>query len=197
MGASNITGIVSDSCECIIPVQFDCEESNAFWGDECIDDEGDEGQVDFNCECDTGFLNISVDLNNSANIQIGKTENSILNFHIIPLSEGFAVRVQPGSDIQILDSSTFGYPDALDIDSEISNINIWSTDSNFVLGTTVGHGGQFEGAGKKYLGFRLLDNNNTYYGWVSLENNNGSTLLLIDNYQIKFESDEPILAGQN
>jgi len=191
-------GRIGENCECVTEQssEFDCVDLSASFGDICRDEADNLGRINLDCECTIGIINTEVDINKSANINFGRTENTFLNFEIIPLSTGHAVRVQPRSDIQIMDSSTFGYPNALTAGEEISASSDWSTGGNFVLGTSVGNAGNFEGAGIRYLGFRINDDNNYYYGWVELDNNVGNTLLTISNYGINYIAGESIVAGE-
>ena len=72
----------------------------------------------------------------------------------------------------------------------------WSVDNNFVLGTSVGNAGLFEGNGLKYLGFRILNNGKYQYGWISINNNQGNNCVEIESYAINLTNGQPILAGQ-
>jgi len=137
-------------------------------------------------------IDIKITPNNSIKIK------SKLYFEIITLNEEtYASRVQPTSDlVQILDSSTFGYPDALELNDVINENSSRSVDNNFVLGTSVGNAGLFEGNGLKYLGFRILNNGEYQYGWISLINNQGNDCLEIKSYAINLTNEQPILAGQ-
>ncbi len=143
------------------------------------------------------IMEINVTPENSYTFNLPDLENTFLHFEIIELSTGYAVRVQPSSTVQILDSSTFGYPDALKEDELIDADREWSTDGNFVLGTSVGNGGLFEGNGQRYLGFRVLGNGDGdfQYAWVLLNNNVGNTNLKILSYGVNQTSGNSIQAG--
>lgn len=121
-----------------------------------------------------------------------------LVFEIITLSEEtYASRVHPIDEtIQILDNSTYGYPNALELDEIINEEQSWSMENNFVLGTSVGNGGLFEGSGLKYLGFRIVNGGEYQYGWVSIINNEGNTCVEIKEYAVNLTSGRGILAGQ-
>jgi hypothetical protein len=177
---------------------FDCLDLNANIGDQCTDDLDDVGQIGLDCECVSGILDrISHIDAPPIYIDLGITENSFLYFDVEPLSNGHFVSVRPGLDVQILDSSTFGYPDALELGDIISEASAWSTETNFVLVTSVGSAGSFEDAGERYLGFKITDNEDIYYGWVSLENNTASTAFYINRFWINYNSGEFIEAGED
>ena len=75
-----------------------------------------------------------------------------------------------------MDASTFGYPDALNcgdiVDGPYSS-------GNAVLGTDVGGGGSFSGAGLKFLGLKM-NVDGGYLGWISLEVAGNNTIILCD-----------------
>jgi len=88
-------------------------------------------------------------------------------FEIFPLSgSSTAARVVSLWDSYVMDASTFGYPDALKcgdiVDGPYSS-------GNAVLGTDVGGGGSFTGAGLKFLGLKMDVDGESYLGWISLE----------------------------
>lgn len=108
----------------------------------------------------------------------------------------YASRVHPNAKVQILDNSTYGYPDALNLDESINSEQNWSDRNNFVLGTSIGNGGIFEGKGLRYLGFRILNNGEYQYGWIALINNEGNTCVEIESYAVNTTIGKSILAGQ-
>ena len=88
-------------------------------------------------------------------------------FEILPLSgEMNAARVLSLGNARVMDSSTFGYPDALDFGDEVTEPY---SGGNAVLGTDVGGGGQFSGLGPKYLGLKLERFGESHLAWLSLE----------------------------
>lgn len=194
-----LTGIVTEDCICEDSINYDCPELKLNFGDSCVVDAPIPGTLDFNCQCDLGEINQAIGSDSGVEkveIIVGGLPTHYLTFEIISLSTGHAVRVKSSNNVQILDSSTFGYPDALDLDAEISETAIWSTGNNFVLGTSVGNGGLFEGAGVKHLGFRVEREGVYHYSWVSLENLSGNTTLNIFRTALNYVANESILAGR-
>ncbi len=187
-------GLLMVSCK----EEFDCDGINRNIGDECIDGTEEIGQVGLNCECVTGNVQTTVDLNNSAIISFDISHNSSLEFFITAAPEGFTAFVNPLSDVQIIADPMLGYPFALEMGSRISEISFWSVDSNnLVLGNSVEFGGNFNGAGEKYLGFRVLDNDSIYYGWLSIDVSDDNSSVFIDRYRINYNSGEFIRAGED
>ncbi len=88
-------------------------------------------------------------------------------FEIFPLVDGMtAARVISLGNSQFMDSSTFGYPDALNFgDAVTAPFN----SGNAVLGTDVGGGGQFSGLGSRYLGLNIDISAMGHLGWILLE----------------------------
>lgn len=138
----------------------------------------------------------SIDLNND-----GKND---LNFEIIDLNkfnpkklpesfDSLAARVEPVS-IQILDNSTFGYPDALDVNDTISGDGSWS-DRTSVLGTFA-NAGQFQGKGEKYLGFRFNEEGKFNYGWIKIYCSEHNDTIKIIDYAYNKVNGSIIKAGQ-
>lgn len=129
---------------------------------------------------------------------------SDINFEIINLNEfnqnslpesfdSLAARVQPLS-LQILDNSTYGYPDALDINTVVSESGYWSSNVS-VLGTFM-NAGQFQGKVEKYLGIRLNNGNNFDYGWIKLYCSQHNDTLRIIEYAYNQNTGSFIKAGQ-
>ena len=88
-------------------------------------------------------------------------------FEIFPLSgSSTAARVVSLWDSYVMDASTFGYPDALNCGDLVTGPY---SSGNAVLGTDVGGGGSFTGAGLKFLGLKMDVDGESYLGWVSLE----------------------------
>lgn len=97
--------------------------------------------------------------------------------------------------IEILDSSTFGYCDALPFDQIIDMDGNWES-RTFVLGTFAG-AGRFNGQGEKYLAFRFIDDNIApTYGWVKLELSQHNDVLSIYEYAYSSTPGVPIKMGQ-
>lgn len=92
--------------------------------------------------------------------------------------DSLAARVVPKS-VEILDNSTYGYSDALDVNENITEKGNWSGNS-CVLGTFM-DAGQFQGKGEKYLGIRFLRENKYKYGWIKIYcSQHNDTLRIID-----------------
>lgn len=114
----------------------------------------------------------------------------------IPQSfDTLAARIHPLQATEILDNSTYGYPDAMDADTEVGPNHYWNDRDNFVLGTFL-TAGNFKGAGDKYLGFRFPDGNNYHYGWIKLYVSNQNDTLRLYSYAWHKEANTPILTGQ-
>ena len=107
--------------------------------------------------------------------------------------DSLAARVIP-VNLEILDNSTYSYPDALIQGEEISSSGYWSTRTG-VLGTFM-NAGQFQGQGEKYLGIRLSGEKNYNYGWIKIYCSMHSDTLRIIEYAYNQISGASILAGQ-
>ena len=143
-------------------------------------------------------VGIKITPNNSVEIDLLDDIESKIYFEIITLSEEtYASRINTANNsVQILDNSTFRYPDALELNEVINEDQNWSLETSFVLGTSVGNAGLFEGSGLRYLGFRILNNAEYQYGWISIINNQGNDCVEIESYAINLTSGQSILAGQ-
>lgn len=107
--------------------------------------------------------------------------------------DSLAARVVPVS-VEILDNLTYGYPDALDLDIQISEEGNWSKRTS-VLGTFM-NGGQFQGNGEKYLGFRFPRENSFKYGWIKIYCSQHNDTLRIIDYAYNDIENSQIKAGQ-
>lgn len=138
------------------------------------------------------------DLNGDGNpdISFDIVDLNTFNPQGIPQSfDTLAARVHPLLATEILDNSTFGYPDALDEDAEVGPNHFWNDRDNFVLGTFL-TAGNFKGAGDKYLGFRFPDGNDYHYGWVKLYVSTQNDTLRLYSYAWHKEAGAPIRTGQ-
>jgi hypothetical protein len=120
----------------------------------------------------------------------------LYKFNTEKLPESFdslAARVVPHS-VEILDNSTYGYPDALEINDDISNTGYWSERTS-VLGTFM-NAGQFQGKGEKYLGIRFLRENKYKYGWIRIYCSQHNDTLRIIDYAYNDNFNSRIKAGQ-
>lgn len=152
----------------------------------------------------TGLLNAefistgqkSFDLDADLVFDIGFEIIDLNRFNPNGLPESFdslAARVIPAS-VEILDNSTYGYPDALNADEEISNNGNWSNGSG-VLGTFM-NAGKFQGQGEKFLGIRFLKEDNYKYGWVKIYCSQHNDTLRILEYAYNDILNSQIKAGQ-
>ena len=107
--------------------------------------------------------------------------------------DSLAARVVP-INIEILDNSTYGYPDALELNDLISGKSYWS-DKTSVLGTFL-DAGQFQGNGDKYLGIRFSISEKYKYGWIKLYCSQHNDTLRIIEYAYNNISGSNIYAGQ-
>ncbi len=100
--------------------------------------------------------------------------------------------------VQILDDSKYGYLNALDQDSDISessgNWNNRMDPQGYLLSTS--WGAEFKGAGDKYLGFRLKRAGGYSYGWFLVNCSEKSDQLTIKGYAYNKTVGHPILAGE-
>ena len=105
-----------------------------------------------------------------------------------------AIRVKP-LNCQLLDNSTHGYPDALRLADTVSAAGNWSTQTGVLASSA--HSGRFEGAGYRYLGFRIpLAGGQYRYGWVRLYCPAGNNRLDILDYAVNTAPDALLYAGQ-
>lgn len=116
------------------------------------------------------------------------------NNNSIPVElDTLALRAHP-LNVQILDNSTYGYADALDSNVLVNADGNW-TDNIVVLGTLAG-GGQFNGNGEKYLGFRLFENDLTKYGWIKIFCSAHNDTLKVIDFGYNNISNSQIMTGQ-
>ncbi|MCH2228748.1 MAG: T9SS type A sorting domain-containing protein [Crocinitomicaceae bacterium] len=127
-------------------------------------------------------------------IDINNDSNDDYTFEILPLSPSSnAAGVVSLGNSQIMDISTFGYPDTLNFGDNVTGPY---SSGNAVLGTDVGGGGQFTGAGIKYLGLNIEISGTNHLGWISIEvAATNDTIILHDIGYNTTENDE-ITAGQ-
>ena len=107
--------------------------------------------------------------------------------------DSLAARVIP-MKVEVLDNSTYYYPDALLLNDKISENGNW-TNGISVLGTFM-NAGQFQGKGERYLGFRFQAEDNHKYGWIKIYCSQHNDTLRIIDYAFNNVPDSPILAGQ-
>ncbi len=133
----------------------------------------------------SGVSNTSIDIN-------GDQQNDF-TFEIIELSANtYAARVVNIGGSQFLDNSTYGYPDA----KEINETLVGSYDNgSAVIGTSVVGAGNFTDEGDRYLGITIEVNNETHYGWILLNCNATNDELIIKSAGYNSTADVQILAG--
>lgn len=131
----------------------------------------------------------------SYSIDVDNDSNDDYTFEILPLSGNLkAARIISLGGSQVMDSSTFGYPDALNFGDNVTGP--YST-GNAVLGTDVGGGGQFTDAGMKYLGLNLNISGENHLGWISLEVVASNDTIILHNIAYNTIENEGITAGQS
>lgn len=136
------------------------------------------------------------DLDDNMNFDIGFEIIDLNKYNPNGLPESFdslAARVVPLS-VEILDNSTYGYPDVLDKDELISENGNWSKNTS-VLGTFM-NAGQFSGQGEKYLGIRFVEDSNFKYGWIKIYCSQHNDTLKIIDFAYNDISNSQIMAGQ-
>ena len=152
----------------------------------------------------TGLINAEFISTGQKKIDLDADIISDIGFEIIDLNkfnpnglpdsfDSLAARVIPLS-VEILDNSTYGYPDALNLDDQISENGHWS-DKTSVLGTFM-NAGQFQGKGEKYLGIRFSKDNKYKYGWIKLYCSQHNDTLRIIDFAYNNIEDSQINAGQ-
>jgi len=98
-------------------------------------------------------------------------------------------------NIEILDSSTFGYPEALTRGYLINKSNHYSILESFALGNQF-NTGMFQGNGIGYLGFRKKSKDDFQYGWIGLVSTQDNQTIVITKSSINTVVNKAILAGQ-
>ncbi|MGB0462286.1 MAG: hypothetical protein ACPGOX_04565, partial [Flavobacteriales bacterium] len=115
-------------------------------------------------------------------------------FEIFPLSgSSTAARVVSLWDSYVMDASTWGYPDALNCGEIVAGTY---TSGNAVLGTDVGGGGSFSGAGLKFLGLKMDVGGESYLGWISLEVAAGNDTIILHDVGYSTVPNNAMVAGQ-
>ncbi len=95
---------------------------------------------------------------------------------------------------EILDNSTYHYPDALTKGTVIGANGNWMSGSG-VLGTFA-NAGQFQGRGERFLAFRFLENNEYRYGWIGITCSAHNDTLTIHTAGFCNMGDEEVVAGE-
>jgi hypothetical protein len=118
------------------------------------------------------------------------------NFNVnkVPSSfDSLAARVIP-MQVEVLDNSTYKYPDALNYNDEISENGNWTTETA-VLGTFL-NAGNFQGYGEKYLAIRAKADKGYKYGWLKLYCSKHNDTLKIIDFAVNNTINNKIKAGQ-
>ena len=142
----------------------------------------------------TGLKNFELD--GDGTLDIGFEIIDLNKFNPDGLPESFdslAARVVP-MNVEILDNSTYGYPDALDLNRPIFEQGYWSSRTS-VLGTFM-NAGQFQGAGEKFLGIRFPGEEGHKYGWIRIYCSQHNDTLRIIDYAYNEVEGSRIYAGQ-
>jgi hypothetical protein len=127
-------------------------------------------------------------------IDVDGDGNDDYTFEILPLSASLnAARVIALGSAQVMDGSTFGYPDALNFGDAVSGPY---SSGNAVLGTDVGGGGLFSGAGMKYLGLNFVVAGGNHLGWMSMEVAGTNDTIVLYDLGYNLNAGEGITAGQ-
>jgi len=142
----------------------------------------------------TGSKNFDLDADLNADVAFEIIDLNKYNPNGLPSSfDSLAARVIPIT-MQILDNSTYGYPDALEPDDMIAGQGFWS-DRTSVLGTFL-NAGQFQGNGDRYLGFRFSSSEGFNYGWIKIYCSLHNDTLRIIEYAYNRIAGSNIYAGQ-
>lgn len=130
----------------------------------------------------------------SFTIDVDSDGNNDYTFEIIPLSGiSTAARVISIGNSQVMDGSTFGYPDTLNFGD---NVTSPYSSGNAVLGTDVFGGGQFSGAGVKYLGLNVDISGDSHLGWILLEVAASNDTIILYEIGYNTTASDGITAGQ-
>lgn len=130
----------------------------------------------------------------SFTIDVDSDGNDDYTFEILPLSEGLqAARVISLGNSQVMDVFTFGYPDTLNFGDNVTGPY---NSGNAVLGTDVGGGGQFSGAGMKYLGLNIDISGESHLGWILLEVAASNDTIILHDIGYNTIASNGITAGQ-
>jgi hypothetical protein len=143
----------------------------------------------------TGQKNFDLDADDVSDIGFDIIDLNKINENELPVSfDTLAARVFP-MKVELLDKTTYGYPDALDFGVEISKNGFWSNKNPSVLGTFL-NAGKFQGKGEKYLGIRFLKDDNFKYGWIKIYCSQHNDTLRIIEYGYNDVLNSKIKAGQ-
>lgn len=142
----------------------------------------------------TGQKLFDLDADNISDIGFEIVDLNKFNPNGLPESFDSLAAVAIPMSVEILDNSTYGYPDALNLEELISEDGNWSK-RDCVLGTFM-NAGQFQGQGEKYLGIRFLRDDNFKYGWIKIYCSEHNDTLRIIEYAYNDIINSKIKAGQ-
>jgi hypothetical protein len=130
----------------------------------------------------------------SFTIDVDSDGNDDYTFEILQLSgSSTAARVISIGNSKVMDSSMFGYPDALNFGDTVKSPY---SSGNAVLGTDIGSAGQFSGAGMKYLGLNIDSSGDSHLGWISLEVAASNDTIILYDVGYNTTAGAQITAGQ-
>ena len=142
----------------------------------------------------TGLKSFDLNNDNSVDVHFEIIDLNLFNNGNLPsYLDSMAARVVP-VNIQVLDNSTYSYPDALAENTVIKETGNW-TNNTCVIGTFM-NAGQFNGHGEKYLAIRLINNSTFNYGWIKLYCSEHNDTLRIIEYAYNKDAGIEIKAGQ-
>ena len=143
----------------------------------------------------TGYKGLDIDGDGRFDLSFEIIDLMPFNNNNLPESfDSLAARVV-SHNVEIIDNSTFGYPDALNRNDQIDVNEKWSSRASFVLGTFA-NAGNFNGEGEKYLGFRMSEGGDYKYGWVKLYCSQHNDTLKIMDFAYNKSLNKKIKAGQ-
>jgi hypothetical protein len=126
-------------------------------------------------------------------IDVDSDGNNDYTFEIVPLSgSSTAARVISIGNSQVMDASTFGYPNTLNFGDTVTS----PYGSGAVLGTDVGGGGQFSGAGMKYLGLNIDISGVSHLGWILIDVAASNDKIILYDIGYSTTASNGITAGQ-
>lgn len=126
-------------------------------------------------------LNVDGDLSNDYTFEIFPLSGSSTAARVVSLWDSYVMGVP------------FGYPDALNCGDLVTGPY---SSGNAVLGTDVGGGGSFTGAGLKFLGLKMDVDGESYLGWVSLEVAASNDTIILHDVGYSTVPNNAIAAGQ-
>jgi len=143
----------------------------------------------------TGEKSFNLDRDSILDISFDIIDLNHYNTNLPDTLDSLAARVHP-LNIELLDNSTWGYPDALEFNEEINENGHWDSHENNVLGTFLGIGEFGISSGERYLGIRFNRDGHYNYGWIKLYCSQHNDTLIIIDFAYNTVLDSYIKAGQ-